>query len=84
MSWGSDALDRRMYSSFLAALRGEPQGFEALTQVVQLFENEGAAGLLEGVRRDAELIRRSGLYGAQIAPVINLLDASISKAREAK
>jgi|GEM_PF-3233929 len=84
LSWGSDALDRRMYSSFLAALRGEPQGLEMLTQVVQSFEREGAAGLLEGVRRDAELIRRSGLYGAQITPVIDLLDASIRKAREVR
>jgi tetratricopeptide (TPR) repeat protein len=84
LPWGSDALDRRMYSSFLAALRGEPQGLEAFTQAVQMLEREGAAGLLEGVRRDAELIRRSGLYGAQITPVVDLLDASIRKAREAK
>ncbi len=84
LSWGSDALDRRMYSSFLAALRSEPQGLEALTQAVQMLEREGAAGLLEGVRRDAELIRRSGLRGPQITPVIDLLDASIRKAREAK
>lgn len=84
LSWGSDALDRRMYSSLLAVLHGEPQGIEALTQVVQLLEQEGAAGILEGIRRDAELIRRSGFYGAQITPVIDLLDASIRKAREVK
>lgn len=82
LPWGSDSLDRRMYSSLLATLRHEPEGWPALEQVVQLLEREGAAGLLEGMRRDAELIRHSGLYDAQINPVIALLDASIKNARE--
>jgi hypothetical protein len=53
-----------------------------LQRITDVLAQEGAAGFLTTVRRDAELIRRSGLYDTQIKPVIALLDASIKKARE--
>jgi hypothetical protein len=43
---------------------------------------EGAVGFLSNVKRDAELIRRSGFYAKQIEPVMALLDAAITTARE--
>jgi tetratricopeptide (TPR) repeat protein len=83
LSWGSDAIERRLYSSFLSALRGEPDGETAFTQSVALLEREGAAGLLEGVRRDAELIRRSKFHEAQLLPIVDQLDTAIRSARAA-
>jgi tetratricopeptide (TPR) repeat protein len=82
LSWGTDAIERRLYSSFLSALRGEPDGSRALTQITELLEREGAAGLLEGLRRDADLIRRSKLYDAEVIPILEQLDAAISNARK--
>jgi hypothetical protein len=54
----------------------------SLQEITQLLAQEGAAGFLETVKRDAELIRRSGLYNDRINPVIALLDEAISQARE--
>ncbi|HZE13662.1 MAG TPA: tetratricopeptide repeat protein, partial [Chthoniobacterales bacterium] len=82
LSWGSDATERRLYSSFLSALRGEPDGSMALVESIELLKREGAAGLLEGLRRDAELIRRSKLYDAQVVPILERLDDAIAQARE--
>jgi tetratricopeptide (TPR) repeat protein len=82
LPWGSDPLDRQTYSSLLGTLRGEPKEWDAFQETIQSLEAENVAGRMESVRRDAELIRRSGLYDAQITPVIALLDASIKKARE--
>jgi tetratricopeptide (TPR) repeat protein len=84
LSWGSDPLERRMYSSFLATLRGEPAGSASLEQVIKMLEDEHAAGILDGLRRDAELIRRSGFYDSTVVPVIDLLNAAIVRAREKK
>jgi hypothetical protein len=64
-------------------LRNEPDSLVHVREITELLAQEGAAGFLEIVKGDAELIRRSGLYEAQIQPVIALLDASIKKAREA-
>ena len=80
--WGSDSLARRTYSPLLATLRNEPRALASLQEITQLLAQEGAVGFLEAVKRDAELIRRSGLYNAQINPVIALLDEAISQARE--
>jgi tetratricopeptide (TPR) repeat protein len=82
LSWGGDSLVQRTYSPLLATLRNEPESLAHLREITELLAQEGAAGFLETVKRDAELIRRSGLYDTQIKPVIALLDASIKKARE--
>ena len=82
LPWGNDSLARRTYSPLLATLRNEPGALARLQEITQLLAQEGAVGFLETVKRDAELIRRSGLYDAQINPVIALLDEAISKARE--
>lgn len=82
LGWGSDSLLRRIYSPFLATLREEAGAFEQLRQITASLTQEGAAGLLATVKRDAELIRRSGLYANQIDPVIALLDEAIVRSRE--
>jgi len=82
LSWGSDSLSRRTYSPLLATLRNESSALPQLQEMIQFLAQEGAAGSLETVKRDAELIRRSGLYNAQIDPVLVLLDDAIGKARE--
>jgi tetratricopeptide (TPR) repeat protein len=82
LPWGSDSLSRRIYSPLLATLRNESGSLAKLQEITQILAQEGAAGFLETVKRDAELIRRSGLYNAQINPVIALLDEATSKARE--
>jgi len=83
-SWGGDPLGQRIYAPFLATLRGEPDGFNKMQRITAELEREGAAGLLEAVRREANLIRLSGLYNAQITPVISLLDGAITRAREVR
>ena len=82
LSWGGDSLARRTYAPLLATLRNDPEGLNRFQQATQSLAQEGAVGFLETVKRDAELIRRSGLYDAQINPVIALLDEAISQARE--
>jgi tetratricopeptide (TPR) repeat protein len=82
LPWGSDSVQQRTYSPLLATLRDEPGSLVQLQKITDVLAQEGAAGFLATVKRDAELIRRSGLYDAQITPVIVLLDASIKKARE--
>jgi len=82
LSWGGDVLDREIYSALLRTLRHEPEGLAAWQGAMQRLEEEGAAGLLEGVSRDTELIRRSGFYEKQLGPLVTLLDGSIKKARE--
>jgi tetratricopeptide (TPR) repeat protein len=82
LSWGGDALSRRTYSPLLGALRNEPGSLPAFQEITQLLAQEGAAGFLETVKREAELIRRSGNYDAQINPVIATLNDAIAKARE--
>lgn len=82
LSWGSDSLGRRTYEPVLATLRNEPGAFARLQEITQLLAQEGAIGSLETVKRDAELIRRSGLYDAEISPVITLLNEAISQAGE--
>lgn len=82
LSWGNDSLTRRTYSPLMATLRNEPGSLARLQEISQLLAQEGAVGFLEAVKRDAELIQRSGLYDAQITPVIALLDEAIGEARE--
>jgi tetratricopeptide (TPR) repeat protein len=82
LPWGGDSLARRTYSPLLATLRNEPAALASLQEITQRLAQEGALGSLEAVRRDAELIRRSGLYNDRINPVIALLDEAISQARE--
>jgi tetratricopeptide (TPR) repeat protein len=82
LPWGSDPLFQQTYPPLLATLRNESGSLVRLQKVTDLLAQEGAAGFLATVKRDAELIRRSGLYDAQIRPVIALLDASIKKAQE--
>lgn len=82
LSWGSDFLERRTYSPLLATLRKESEALASFREITQLLAQEGAAGFLETVKRDAELIRRSGLYDPEINPVIALLDEALSRARE--
>ncbi len=82
LSWGSDSLSRRTYSPLLAALRREPGCLARMQEMTQLLAVEGALGFLETVKRDAELIRTSELYNAEISPVITLLNEAISQARE--
>ena len=82
LSWGSDSLERRTYSPLLATLRNEPEALASLQEITQLLAQEGGVGSLEVVKRDAELIRTSGLYDAEISPVITLLNEAISQARE--
>jgi tetratricopeptide (TPR) repeat protein len=82
LSWGGDSLARRTYAPLLAALRNDPEGLTRFQQATQSLAQEGAAGFLETVRREVELIRRSGLYDAQINPAIAVLDQAIVQARE--
>ena len=82
LSWGGDSLVQRTYSPLLGTLRNEPESLAHLREITELLAREGAAGFLETVKGDAELIRRSGCCDAQIKPVIDLLDASIRKARQ--
>jgi tetratricopeptide (TPR) repeat protein len=83
LPWGNDPLSQQTYSPLLATLRNESGSLVQLQRITDVLAQEGAAGFLTTVKRDAELIRRSGLYDAQIGSVIVLLDASIRKAREA-
>ena len=73
---------QRTYPALLATLRNEPESLAHLREITELLASEGAAGSLDTVRCDAELIRRSRLYDAQITPMIDLLDESIRKARQ--
>lgn len=82
LTWGGDALARRTYSPLLGALRNEPGALPAFQEITHLLAEEGAAGFIETVKRDAELIRRSRLFAAQINPVIATLDDALTKARE--
>jgi tetratricopeptide (TPR) repeat protein len=82
LPWGGFPVEDRLYSSLLGALRGEPKDWSGLQETVQFLKDGGAAGVLETVRRDVELVRRSGLFDARVLPVVALLDASIKKARE--
>ena len=82
LSWGGDSLSRRTYSPLLSALRSEPGCLGRMQEMTQLLAEEGALGFLETVKRDAELIRTSELYNAEISPVITLLNEAISQARE--
>jgi tetratricopeptide (TPR) repeat protein len=83
LSWGSDSLGQRIYAPLLATLRDEPGAFAQLEQAIEPLAREGAAGFLESVKRDVELIRRGGVRDAQIIPITTLLESSIRKAREA-
>lgn len=82
LPWGGDSLSQRTYSPLLAALRSEPGGVARMQEMTQLLAQEGALGFLETVKLDAELIRTSELYNAEISPVITLLNEAISQARE--
>jgi tetratricopeptide (TPR) repeat protein len=82
LSWGGDSLARRTYAPLLATLRNESGALPRFQEAPQSLGQEGALGFLETVKREAELIRRSGLYDAQINPVIALLDEAIGQARE--
>jgi tetratricopeptide (TPR) repeat protein len=81
LAWGSDSLSRRIYSPLLGAMRDDPDASIAFKQMTEALAQEGAVGFLANVKRDAELIRRSGLYAKQIEPVIALLDGAITTAR---
>ena len=82
LSWGGDSLVQRTYSPLLGTLRNEPESLAHLREITELLAREGAAGFLETVKRDAELIRRSGCCDAQIKPVIDLLEESMRKTRQ--
>ena len=82
LSWGSDSLSRRIYSPLLGALRDQPDALSTLKQVTEPLAQQGAIGFLSLVKRDAELIHRSGLFAKQIGPVIALLDEALGKSRE--
>ena len=82
LAWGSDSLSRRVYSPLLAALRDDPGALAQFQQETESLAQEGAAGFLASVKRDTELIRRSGLFAKQSDQVNALLDLAIAKARE--
>jgi tetratricopeptide (TPR) repeat protein len=82
LPWGSDPLSQQTYAPLLGVVRNEPGALVQLQRISDVLAQEGAAGFLTTVKRDAEFIRRSGFYDAQIKPVIALLDASIKKAGE--
>jgi tetratricopeptide (TPR) repeat protein len=82
LGWGSDSLFRRVYSPLLGALREDPGALAQFQQEIESLAQEGAAGFLANVKRDTELIRRSGLFAKQIDPVNALLDLAIAKAHE--
>lgn len=82
LSWGADPLGQRIYVPFLGALRGDPGAFAQMQRIVGELEQEGAVGLLEAVMREAQLIRRSGFFDAQIVPIVSLLEKAIDKAKE--
>jgi tetratricopeptide (TPR) repeat protein len=82
LSWGSDSLSRETYAPLLATLRNQSGALAQFQEITQSLAQEGAAGFLETIKRDAELIRRSGLYNAQIDPALVLVDDAIGKARE--
>jgi tetratricopeptide (TPR) repeat protein len=85
LSWGGgDPLGQRIYAPFLATLRGQPDAFSKMQEITRDLEHEGAVGLLEAVKREADLIQRSGLYDAQVTPVIAMLDGALNKAREVR
>jgi tetratricopeptide (TPR) repeat protein len=81
LSWGSDSLARHVYTPFLNAIRGEPDGFERLGEVTGQLVDEGAAGFLESVLRDAHLLERSGFEKDRIERVVHLLTDDLAKAR---
>jgi tetratricopeptide (TPR) repeat protein len=81
LSWGADPLGQVIYAPFVDILRADPEGFNRLQEEIAGLKREGAAGLLEAVRRDANLVRLSGRYNEQINPVIALLDTAINEAR---
>jgi tetratricopeptide (TPR) repeat protein len=81
LSWG-DSLSTEIYTPFLGVLRNQSGATEQLRQVIQGLAKEGAAGVLENIRLDAELIQRSGQYSSRIDPVMALLDESINIARQ--
>lgn len=81
LSWG-DSLSTRTYAPLLRALRNDPAGLDQFRQIVQQLAGEGAAGTLENIRRDAELVRRSSRFNTQVEPVMTALDEGIAKARE--
>jgi tetratricopeptide (TPR) repeat protein len=82
LPWGNDPVSQQTYSALLTALRNDSASLVELKTITDVLAREGAAGFLATVKQDAELVRRSGLYDAQIAPVIVQLDASIEKARK--
>jgi hypothetical protein len=84
LSWGGDPLGQRIYAPFLATLRGQPDAFSKMQEITRDLEHEGAVGRLEAVKREAKLIQRSGLYDAQVTPVIAMLDGALNKAREVR
>jgi hypothetical protein len=55
-----------------------------MQEITSDLEHEGAVGLLEAVKREAKLIQRSGLYDAQVTPLIAMLDGALNKAREVR
>ena len=82
LPWGGDSLSRRTYLPLLAVLRSEPGCLARMQEMTQFLAQEGALGFLETVKRDAEMIRTSEVYNAEIIPAISLLDEAIAQARE--
>ena len=82
LSWGGDPLGQHIYAPFLATLRGAPGALAQMEQVTRELGRERAIGLLEALRREAQLVRRSELFNARITPVLSLLDDAIRQARE--
>ena len=81
LPWG-DSLWSQTYTGLLGVLRGQPGALDQLSPAIQSLAKDGAAGVLEMVKRDAELIQWSGHYSSQIDPVVALLDESIATARQ--
>ncbi len=81
LSWG-DSLSNRIYTPLLGVLLDQANAMKELRAIVESLAREGAAGVLENVRLDVELIQRSGHYATQVDPVMALLDQSIASARQ--
>jgi hypothetical protein len=68
----------------VATLLGDATGPDRLQAVIHEFQEQGAAGFLELLLREAKLIQRSGVYPQRINPVIGLLSDAMDKARDVR
>ncbi len=80
LSWGGDPFQERVYAPFLAVLRGDPGGLTKMQTVVDTLADEGAEGLLQAILREAQLVKRSGLFNDRVISLISMLQEAIQKA----